>query len=296
MIDLMVQPKFWIPQTSGERLLLLLVRNSVELRVLAETLNGLGPEAEHSALRLGRRFGDLSSFFVGASVLHLLQRMIRLAQDAREEHPFDRYEALNLTGKRIRDVLHFTPVNYREDFGDLVEEVLTSAEQLAKEPSKALKRQIVRTGPAHCYSCGRVFGTIHKDAPAPDGLKATADHVWPVALGGDSIEANLLPACAACNSRKGNLAAWQMAWLQPVVFSHADHETALPALPVQIKMALHMRAAMNYATENGASLRDAFLTIGPRDAPIRIDQDQGYDFFNMRVHDELRTNVVWRPR
>ncbi|MBP0496270.1 HNH endonuclease [Pararoseomonas indoligenes] len=296
MIDLMVQPKFWNPETSGERLLLMLVRNSVELRVLAETLNGLGPAAQHSALRLGRRFADLSSFFVGASVLHLQQRMIRLSQDAREKHPYDRDAALKVTRERVCDVLSFTPLDYEGDFGVLVEEVLTSAEQLGKEPSAPLKQRVARAGPPHCYSCGRMFGTIHADAPGPDGLKPTADHVWPIALGGDTIEANLLPACAPCNSRKGHIATWQMAWLQPVVFSDTDQTTALPGLPVPIKMALHMRAAMNYATANGASLRDAFLAIGPRDTPARIDQDQGYDFFNLRVHDELRTNVLWRPR
>ncbi|MFZ2998549.1 MULTISPECIES: hypothetical protein [unclassified Sphingobium] len=52
---------------------------------------------------------------------------------------------------------------------------------------------------------------------------------------------------------------------------------------------------MSYAQVNGSSLKDALLAIGPREAPVRIDADQGYDFFNLRVHDVDRTSVNWTP-
>ena len=48
---------------------------------------------------------------------------------------------------------------------------------------------------------------------------------------------------------------------------------------------------MTYAHKNGSTLRDALLAIGPREPPVRIDPDQGYDFFNLRVHDDIRTSV-----
>lgn len=37
------------------------------------------------------------------------------------------------------------------------------------------------------------------------------------------------------------------------------------------------------------------MAIGPRDRPEKIDREQGYDFFNMRVHSETRTSVKWIP-
>lgn len=43
-------------------------------------------------------------------------------------------------------------------------------------------------GGACAYGCG--------------GLASTIDHVWPVALGGQSRPDNLVPACHSCNSRK----------------------------------------------------------------------------------------------
>lgn len=36
------------------------------------------------------------------------------------------------------------------------------------------------------------------------GIRLTVDHLIPISRGGPDIEANVLPACPPCNSRKGN--------------------------------------------------------------------------------------------
>jgi 5-methylcytosine-specific restriction endonuclease McrA len=287
MIELLGDNDPWVATTSGERLLFMLLRNHQEWRVLADSLRD-------ARLRLGRRYDNLSSFFVGASVLHLQQRLLRLAVDVRDQVP-DRWEQAKELRKRACDIIQLTPIEYSGDYGALIEEVLTSAEQMPKEPSPGLKRLVIQNGPHSCYSCGRLFGAIYDDAPEPDGLIATADHIWPRALGGDTIAENLLPACPSCNGAKGHIASWQMAWIQPVVFADVDEANGLRSLQRELKMALHVRAAMTYAQENGSTLRDALLAIGPREPPVRIDADQGYDFFNLRVHDDIRTGVNWTP-
>jgi 5-methylcytosine-specific restriction endonuclease McrA len=287
MIELVNDAGQWVAATSGERLLFMLLQNHQEWRVLSEAL-------KDTQLRLGRRYDNLSNFFVGASALHLQQRLLRLAHDVRDAVP-DRWEQAIELRKRACDVIQLTPLEYEGDYGALIEEVLTSAEQMPKTPSQGLKRLVIQNGPNSCYSCGRLFGAIYEDAPAPDGLRATADHVWPRALGGDTIEENLLPACQSCNSAKGHIAAWQMAWIQPVVFADVDEVNGLKSLQREVKMALHIRAAMIYAQKNGSTLRNALLAIGPREPPVRIDIDQGFDFFNLRVHDDVRTSVNWTP-
>jgi LacI family transcriptional regulator len=50
--------------------LFMLLRNHQEWRALADAL-------KNAKLRLGRRYDDLSSFFVGAAVLHLQQRLLQ---------------------------------------------------------------------------------------------------------------------------------------------------------------------------------------------------------------------------
>lgn len=51
---------------------------------------------------------------------------------------------------------------------------------------------------------------------------------------------------------------------------------------------------MLYARKHGTTLKDALRTIGPREAKVIIvDVDDTPDFFNLRVHDVLRTGIQW---
>jgi hypothetical protein len=286
MIEFLTGEDPWIATTSGERLLFLLLHHHSDWRALSGALR-------NANVQMARRYDGLTNFFVGTSILHVQQRLIRQGQDVRELHPFDRSKQGFELSARIQDVVGLGPASYTGDFSALIDEILTSAEQLDKTMSDALKKAVKRAGPNHCHSCGLQFGIV-----PPKGkniLVASADHVWPRALGGDSIESNLIPTCDICNSKKGHIAAWQMAWIQPVVFSDMDEINSLRVFPRELKIGLHIRAAMAYAQANGTTLKDAFLTIGPREELIRIDPDQGYDFFNLRVHDPIRTNVNWIP-
>lgn len=278
----------WLASSAGERLLFLLIRHHREWGVLAGLLSG-------ESLRLGRRYQDFARFFIGSSVLHLQQRLVQLAHDVRDQVTSNRNDQVRELRARMCDVLQLTPIEYATNFSELVEETLTSAEQMGREPSGALKRKVIKDGPPHCYSCGRIFYAIYPDAPHSPGLEPTADHLWPRAIGGDTIEDNLLPACKTCNSRKGHLATWHMAWLQPVVFADCNAQGGVDAVTLEVKMALHIRAAMDYAQNSGSTLREAYLAIGPREPLVRIDPAQGYDFFNLRVHDDVRTGVTWVP-
>lgn len=286
MIEFLTGKDPWIATTSGERLLFALLHHHSDWRVLSSAL-------KTANVQMARRCDSLTNFFVGASILHLQQRLIRQAQDVREVHPFARSLQAEELRIRAEHVLGLSPSTYTGNFIELIDEVLNSAEKLTANLSPGLKKRIKRAGPNHCHSCGLQFGIV-----PPNGekiLEATADHVWPRALGGDTSEDNLIPTCDICNSKKGHIAAWQMAWIQPIVFSDVDEENSLKAFPRDLQIALHIRAAMAYAQDNGTTLKDAFLTIGPREKISRIDPEQGYDFFNLRVHDPVRTNVNWIP-
>jgi hypothetical protein len=284
VIELIDQAEGWKTSSAGEKLLFLLLRNHQEWKFLSDQLTSAN-------LRLARRFNDLSSFFIGASVLHLMQRMVKLANDVRDEES-DRLEQIQLIRSRLCDILHVTPIEYSGDFGELVQEILTCAEQTGKTMGSSLRNKVLSIGPDYCYSCGYSFNVSRDDGSE---VIATADHVWPRALGGDTSLENLLPACEACNGSKEYLASWQMAWIQPAVFADSDAMGGLKGLRREVRMALHMRAAMAYAQSNGSTLRDAYIAIGPRGDPERIDTEQGYDFFNLRVHNAEDTDVSWIP-
>lgn len=286
MISIVKDGSLWPPTTSGERLLFMLLSNHTDWRVLSEKL-------QTSSVGMGRRCEDLIDFFVGASALHLLQRLIRLGYDIRTSHAFDRERQLHVLRSRLRDGMGIVPSSFNGDFDAFLGEIIESAEQTTKEIPKVLKKRI-NSRASCCYSCGRIFGSLQDDAP--NGLQATADHIWPQSLGGDSIEENLLSSCESCNSRKGHIAVWQMAWIQPVVISDHDEAGGIASIGVEVKMALHARAAVMYAQRNRTTLKNSYLTIGPREPISRVSDDDGLDFFSIRVHDEKRTRVSWRPK
>src|SRR5262245_38676340 len=62
---------------------------------------------------------------------------------------------------------------------------------------KKLRAQVLAEEP-HCYLCG-----ISQASARVRGVRFTVDHVRPVALGGQTVRANLRAACVPCNARRG---------------------------------------------------------------------------------------------
>ena len=68
---------------------------------------------------------------------------------------------------------------------------IDGAELVPKREGKArLRRGIFEAWDCCCAYCGEVADTL--------------DHVLPVARGGATVRANLVPACRGCNLRKGH--------------------------------------------------------------------------------------------
>lgn len=65
----------------------------------------------------------------------------------------------------------------------------------------SLRERIFARDGNRCVYCASLF--------PPEQL--SLDHVQPRARGGDNSPGNLVTACLACNTRKGNQSAW--AWL-----------------------------------------------------------------------------------
>ncbi|WPE22656.1 hypothetical protein ShzoTeo12_38730 (plasmid) [Shinella zoogloeoides] len=63
---------------------------------------------------------------VGASLLHLQQRLIKLGNDVREKLTSDRMDQLKELRARTCDVVQLTHIEYDGDFGELIQEILES--------------------------------------------------------------------------------------------------------------------------------------------------------------------------
>lgn len=276
MLRLIGNPAPWRPTTAGERLLFLLLSRQREWQLLRDRLE------ESPRLELCNRFSDFSEFFVGSLALNVHQRLVRLSRSVRELVENRDLQVRKIRERMVQD-LGVMPLSFTGDLGELADTALTCAEVAERHQiSMSLQREVLRTAPRYCYSCGNTF---------EGDFELTCDHLWPASLGGDTVASNLLPACQFCNQVKQHSAVWQMSWLQPAVYASTFGD-----IPRQVKLGLHLRAAMQFAATNGATLKDAFLAIGPREDPVQIDPCDGFDFFNMRVHDEVRTSVRWLPQ
>jgi hypothetical protein len=126
------------------------------------------------------------------------------------------------------------------------------------------------------------------------GNKATLEHVWPSSLGGDSITDNLVPACANCNAKKGDLVTWEQGsvheFIYPINFHLSDY---LPRLPLVQKILLQRRAVVILAQREKISLKKALVRVGPFGDLKPLNPDDTWDIFNTQNHLDSLGEVLW---
>lgn len=144
-------------------------------------------------------------------------------------------------------------------------------------------RAYAREHHRHCYICGTPldFGDSKSRA------YCTAEHLWPSSYGGDSVEENLLPACADCNTKRGNLATWVASDVHALFLGLDPDITRLRQINFIRRYALYHRAAINLAIARGLTLKNAFLRLGPWNDPRVSDVEATADMFNLKTHREI---------
>jgi hypothetical protein len=291
----------WAPSTAGERLAHFLAGN-------VESVSGLELRQgrQISSVPRGRAFGE---FLEGCVVLHLFGRLIQVAKHLRMSHldsPEKATARLEAFAIEILGISRGSCLNF-DSLALLALEAAESSSKASATPNRGIKRAVLEKCRSvfFCYSCGTQLNPTAKEfledptrseSRVRNDEYLTYDHLWPHSLGGDSIETNILPACHFCNNAKQHIASWELALIQSVLPKVEFGSTELDGdyITREIKLALHMRAALSYARTNGTSLKDAYIAIGPRSKTILIlDPEDTPDFFNLCSHDLSRTGLIW---
>lgn len=77
----------------------------------------------------------------------------------------------------------------------------------ARAVSKGLGKDLYEKDGMRCYICG-----IEMQSTTPNAHDyRSADHLWPLSLGGATELVNLMPACRRCNSDRGHMVTWGVA-------------------------------------------------------------------------------------
>lgn len=181
----------------------------------------------------------------------------------------------------LRDYISWD-FQFPRDRQDQINRLVASAIKAARHDISTrlytrMKQWAQRSHP-YCYMCGVALDFYDEKSH----LFFTCEHIWPRSYGGNSEEANLLPACASCNEKKGNFATWVMPSIQALILGIKPNSSSLGGLHGSYKFALHYRAAQRHAEENKVTLKQAFLAIGPWENPPRVlDDNAAADFFNL---------------
>jgi hypothetical protein len=292
----------WKSATAGESLLHFLATEVTELRIIDSTARDLFSGVSRSQA--------ISSFLHGVVILHVFGRILQAAKAYRSKHLDDENTCLLLIETFVVDKLNITRSTC-QNFSSLAPLALNAARMSRKNShtiSQGKRREIQNEfkNEFRCYSCGCELDPYetrkevsHPQKPwrkIPNHRFAEYEHIWPHSFGGDTVIENLAPVCLPCNDAKENYASWEWMQIQSLLPNAELGREILESKHTSraIKISLHMKAAMHYAKKHGTTLKGALRTIGPREENVMvIDVDDTADYFNLRVHDELRTGIRW---
>lgn len=157
-------------------------------------------------------------------------------------------------------------------------ESLKQAGRIASEKraaTAALKKIVLRDGSNRCYLCD-INLTSLKDRDNT----ATIDHIWPLALAGQSSEENLIAACCDCNTKKDLYATW--AWGPVQNTYHQINDPGKKAhWNIRISLAL---ARLMWAASHGPglkTLKQAAQQIWPAFPKLEMKVNRPYLFFEL---------------
>jgi hypothetical protein len=152
----------------------------------------------------------------------------------------------------------------------------------AKGANAAVERNVLRVG-QHCYLCGTELASRKGQRNS-----ATLDHIWPLSLAGESLEDNLLAACADCNQKKAHAVTW--AW-GPVQSTYQLVTAAESHPPWQVRLCLAL-ARLSWAASERArpiTLKTAALSIRPAVPSLSMKHGKRHLFFEFLAEIEAPT-------
>lgn len=159
---------------------------------------------------------------------------------------------------------------------------IIAAETASDRPiSKDVRKRVIRSSTTvHCYLCN---DRLDPTAGEEHAAHLTLEHVWPTSIGGDSVEANLLPACKECQKITKDTASWEWLNIHNFVFPASPSKKALHSVPRRVRFAKYYFDAVTLCDQRGLSLKEAFLQLGPMPSDLtHVNTGLPVTFFDLQ--------------
>jgi hypothetical protein len=258
--------------TAGERLYIFIRSELISARAWFDLQDVLEFTGRHT---------ELVDLFQQVAAVHLTGRLVVAGASFAEIHDMSDLQFRQNYTEFIRDTTGETG----ERSGKLYRLAEAAVRACRRAPSHGQLRNFeawAQRRHPRCFMCDVALDF------AVQGTRAsfTCEHIWPRMYGGDSIEENFLPSCYDCNCRiKKDLASWAAVGVQSLILGIRPSARSLESIDNVYNFALHYRAAQRYASKNNASLKEAFLQVGPWTSVRVWRPDDVADFFNLANHD-----------
>ena len=250
----------WRPVTNGEELFLK-IHDSTGGSLRLES--DIDPDFESLISA-----ADFADFVKLAATMEVFSRCVR---DARSYLEVNENASSAEIAKELRTKVAL-PVRLGLDheFGELARLVGLSA--IRKQRDKGVEKNAIAAVPMVCYMCG-----VSLSRRKGQTNTYTIEHIWPISYGGQTIEENLLPACADCNSKRGSMLSWAAG---PVVSTYLHANETIPKV---LRLSLGLARMLHFAASGRRprTLKDAALSCQPLMVDLEIEPDRHHLYFEL---------------
>ena len=143
-----------------------------------------------------------------------------------------------------------------------------------------IEHNATRSESSTCYLCGVPFTSTGR-------TQRSIEHIWPLSLGGETIEPNLVLACQDCNSKRGHMMTCVHGTVHSTYYTRSSTNPVNPDGELRLSLALArlmQDAAPTRARKSPLTLKEAIHQVRPAIPHLDIDQDKPYVYFELLQH------------
>lgn len=144
---------------------------------------------------------------------------------------------------------------------------------------KATEENATRNEPDQCYLCGTsLTGVGH--------ATRTVEHLWPLSLGGETVEHNLVLACHDCNSKRGHMMTWAYGPVHSTYYTYSSNNPKTKTPPADLRLSLALAKLLQAASPTRSrrhplTLKEAARVVRPAIRDLAVQRDRPYVYFEL---------------
>ncbi len=144
---------------------------------------------------------------------------------------------------------------------------------------KVIEANATRDEPNQCYLCGTTLTTKGHST-------RTIEHVWPLSLGGETVEQNLVLACNDCNSKRGHMMTWAYGPVHSTYYTYSSNNPKTKNPPADLRLSLALArlllaAAPTRTRRSPLTLKEAIRSVRPAIPTLDVQNDRPYVYFEL---------------